>query len=266
MSDSAPGAVQSVRDRATEPVIRTHGLRKEFDGVIAVDGVDIELYADEVTCIIGPNGAGKTTFINLVSGTLPPTDGTVIFNGEDVTDLSESERANHGLVRSFQHPQVLQGLTVFENLNSSVVTGSNRNWDFIRPLKLDLDIEHESEEILARFGLEEYRDQTVDNIPYGVQKILDIAMSYALDPAVILLDEPTSGVSTSEKHDVMRTVIDPIRESDAGLVFIEHDMELVEEYADNVIAMHLGKILAQGGPIEVLDDEQVKENLREKGV
>lgn len=251
---------------APASILRVEHLTKRFGNITAVDDISLQIYPDEKTAIIGPNGAGKTTFTDLVSGSLPSTRGTIRFDQEDVTDLSEYQRARRGLVRSFQSPQLFEGLSVLENVLMGITTRHRRNGQFTTPVAWTHGLEAEAASVLARFGLSEHEHASVASLPYGVQKVLDIAITFVLDPALALFDEPTSGVSSTDKHGIMRLVTDSVANSDVALVFIEHDMELVREYADRVVALHNGRILNDGDPEDVLTSDVVVEAIREQGV
>ncbi|WP_255193588.1 ABC transporter ATP-binding protein [Natronobeatus ordinarius] len=248
------------------PILRTEGVEKRFGSLTAVDGVDVEFYRDEIVSIIGPNGAGKTTFINLVSGLLELTSGRIVFDGDDVSELAQYKRVQRGLVRSFQLPQVYDELTVFENLQSSVITRNRDNNRLLTPVTRDAGSLEETEQLLRTFNLYEHRDEHTEHLPHGVRKILDIAMSFALEPSLMLLDEPTSGVGTKEKNAVMETITEAATERGVGLVFIEHDMELVMNYSDRIVALHEGSVLIDDDPERVMNSETVQAYILEGGV
>jgi len=241
-------------------------LRKEFNGIVAVDDVDLELYQNEITSIIGPNGAGKTTLTNLISGVLAPTSGRIVFEGDDITDMKQHRRIKRRMVRSFQIPQMYPEFSTLDNVRVCVLTREDENRQLYRALAREDDATQEALEILDRFELSPLGDTEAKNLAHGERKVLDTAMSFALDPKLIILDEPTSGVGSKEKDDVMQTVVEVARTSEIAMVFIEHDLELVEEYADRTIAMHQGGILNDGSPDDVLGSTEVKEHIREEGM
>jgi branched-chain amino acid transport system ATP-binding protein len=249
-----------------EPILRTEDVRKEFGELVAVDGVSLDFYPNETVGIIGPNGAGKTTYLNVVSGALPLSAGRIVFDGEDVSDAKKYKRVRKGLVRSFQIPQIYDELTVFENLQASVFSRKRENNRLFMPTRWDTESVEEVEELLEMFNLSEHADEHTEHLPHGVRKILDIAMSFALRPKLMLLDEPTSGVGSKEKHAVMETVTRAATEQGTGLVFIEHDMELVRNYAERIVALHEGRVLVDDDPERVLESERVNEYILEGGV
>ncbi len=251
---------------STQPVLETQNVRKEFGSLVAVDGVSIEFHTDEVVGIIGPNGAGKTTFINLISGALPLTDGSIVFNGEDISTLRKYKRVRKGLVRSFQIPQIYDEMTVFENVQSSVLSRKQENNRLFTPVHRDTESVEETDRLLTMFNLGDHADEHTEHLPHGVRKVLDVAMSFALRPEIMLLDEPTSGVGSREKNAVMQTITEAAVEQDIGLVFIEHDMELVRSYSDRIVALHEGRVLADDDPANVMESEEVNQFILEGGV
>jgi branched-chain amino acid transport system ATP-binding protein len=240
-------------------VLQTRNLIKKYGSLVAVDDVTVGIRKDEITSIVGPNGAGKTTFVNMIGGRIEPTEGEVSFNGENLAEIPEHERAQRGLVKSFQEPQIYGDLTAIEHMYAGLITRDGDNYNFVRSLSADENLREQAIELLVDFGLDEYRTTAGENLPYGGRKILDIAMSFATDPDLLLMDEPTSGVATGDSTTLMDTVTDAITGIDTGLVFIEHDMELVRDYSDRVIVLYQGEILADGPPDEVLESDTVRE-------
>ncbi|MFB6069651.1 MAG: ABC transporter ATP-binding protein [Halanaeroarchaeum sp.] len=249
----------------SETALSTENLVKKFGSVTAVDGVSVDISTDQVVGIIGPNGAGKTTFVNLVTGVLEATDGTVTFDGEDITDVPEHGRVKRGLARSFQIPQIYNELSTLENVRAASIAREGKNNVFYRPLSRDPSTKEDALDYLEHFDLGDQADVTAESLAHGDRKILDIAMSFALEPKMVLLDEPTSGVGSESTDEIMQTTVDVARQSDTGILFIEHDMELVARYADRVIALHQGEVLSDGDPDDVLADEEVIEHIREEG-
>ncbi|EMA07991.1 MULTISPECIES: ABC transporter ATP-binding protein [Haloferax] len=247
------------------PLLETNDLRKTFDSVVAADDVDIEFYSDEIVGVIGPNGAGKTTFINLVSGALSPTSGQITFKGEDISELADYKRVKEGIARSFQLPHLYDDLTIIENVKAALVSRDGKTSDFVRPLSRDEAVHEEALDVLETFGLTNMREMKAENLPHGKRKILDIAMSFALEPDLLLLDEPTSGVGSEEKENVMDIATNAARETGTSLIFVEHDMQLVLDYSDRVVALHNGRILTEGEPEAVLNSDEVLEHIREEG-
>lgn len=238
-------------------VLETVGVTRYFGAVKAADGLTVQLEEGQVVGIVGPNGSGKTTFVNIVTGYIKPTEGTVRFRGRDITGLKPREVTNLGVARSFQVPQLYTRLTVLENMLVALSIRSRQHWDFWRPLGLAPGVA-EALHLLDQFGFKEDADQPVSTLPEGGRKVLDVALSFALGPTVLLLDEPTSGVSVDEKFGVMDTLIHVVRESGITAVFVEHDMDVVARYADRVLVFAEGKILADDRPETVLANPAVR--------
>ena len=240
----------------SEAVLRTEDLTKEFDGFVAVDGVDLELRQGDLRGLIGPNGAGKTTVFNMVSGILSPTAGTIWFDGEDITDLAPHRITSRGLSLSFQITSIFPGLTVRENVLGAL-NGGTGTPSPIRRYGADAEKRRRVREILSRVGLETAIDEMAGNLSHGDQKVLEIALALAGDPTLLLLDEPTAGLSASET----RTVKDLLEElrGEITIILIEHDMDLVMGLVDSLTVLHNGQVLAEGSPAEIQDDERVQE-------
>jgi branched-chain amino acid transport system ATP-binding protein len=239
----------------SEPVLRTEALTKTFDGFIAVDDVDIELAEGELRGLIGPNGAGKTTIFNLIAGILAPTSGRIWFDGEDITDLPPHEITSRGLSLSFQITSIFPELTIEENIIGALNGTEGIPSPFRRygadPATLD-----RVDELLARVGLDADPDETAGTLSHGDQKVLEMALALAGDPTLLLLDEPTAGLSASETRTV-KALLDDLR-GEITIVLIEHDMDLVMDVVDSLTVLHNGEVLAEGSPREIQDNEQVQ--------
>jgi branched-chain amino acid transport system ATP-binding protein len=240
------------------PILETRRLVKTFGAVTAAAALDVGIEEDTVVGLIGGNGAGKTTFLNLVTGYQKPTSGTIHYLGRDITGLAPREVTRLGLCRSFQIPQVFDSLTARENLLvgiAIVVRGGKRF-----PGN-DLDAagaDAAADEMLQRFRLDAWRDAPASALPEGVRKLLDVAMALVVKPRVLLLDEPTSGVSAEEKFALMDLVLAAVRARKVTVLFVEHDMEIVRRYTGRVLAFYEGRILADGEPGAVLDHPEVR--------
>src|SRR3954462_9005006 len=215
-------------------ILDARNLEKRFGAVTAAKSVNAAIEADSVVGLIGTNGAGKTTFINMITGYLKPDSGTIHFDGNDITKLAPRDITRLGICRSFQIPQLYSSLTVFEHMmmGLGVVLGNAGLGGFFsrgRPLVPghDAPAEQVAERTLDRFGLADYRDRNAQVLPGGVRKLLDIALTMVAKPRVLLLDEPTSGVSAEEKFGIMQMVLDAVRAEGATVLFVEHDMEVV---------------------------------------
>jgi branched-chain amino acid transport system ATP-binding protein len=240
-------------------VLETEGLTKTFGAVTAAADISVRVDRDTVVGLIGGNGAGKTTFINLVTGYLRPTSGTVRFDGRDITGVSPRRLTRLGICRSFQIPQVFDSLSTYENLLVGLGVVSLGKRAFAGGSALEGRAPEEvAEEMLGRFALTSYRDAPASELPEGVRKLLDIAMALAVKPRLLLLDEPTSGVSAQEKFALMDLVLGAIRADRVTVLFVEHDMEVVRRYTQRVLAFYDGRIIADGEPRAVLDDPGVR--------
>jgi branched-chain amino acid transport system ATP-binding protein len=239
-------------------ILETRGLTKTFGAVTAANSLDVSIEAGSVVGLIGGNGAGKTTFINLVTGYLAPTSGTVHFDGRDITGVVPRRITRLGLCRSFQIPQVFDTLTAYENILVGLGVVSLGRRAFVGSALGDRDPEAVAEEMLDRFHLSRYRDERASALPEGVRKLLDIAMALAVKPRILLLDEPTSGVSADEKFALMDLVLEAIRADGVTVLFVEHDMDVVRRYVGRILAFYEGRIIADGAPADVLGHPEVR--------
>jgi branched-chain amino acid transport system ATP-binding protein len=235
---------------------------KSFGSVKAVDGINFQATEGDVVGIIGPNGAGKTTFVNLLTGTLELDSGSIHFDGTDISQQTTHERARSGLVRSFQIPQVCLDLSVFENVRVAMLSREKKNSSLLTSLSSEKESEEEAMHLLEQFDLANKAEQTVDEITHGDRKILDVCVSIAMRPKLIVLDEPTSGVASGQQRDMMDQLIAQMRQKGLTVIFISHDMKLVTDYSDHVMAMSRGQKLVEGEPTKVLEQEAVKEQIR----
>ena len=238
-------------------VLETVGLTKAFGGVVAVSEVNVAIAQGAVVGIIGANGAGKTTFVNLITGYLKPDAGRISYLGREITAHPPREIVGLGIARSFQIPQVYTSLTVLEN---ALIALASREKASLRPWAPLLTRAREAAAlaVLEPFGLAEHARRPVTELPEGGLKFLDIALSTALGPKLLLLDEPTSGVSSEDKFEVMETLLRIMREREVTVVFVEHDMDVVTRYAERLLAFVDGKVVADGAPKDVLADPAVR--------
>jgi branched-chain amino acid transport system ATP-binding protein len=242
----------------TAAILETRDLNKAFGAVIAAAAVNIRVEAQEIVGVIGANGAGKTTFINMVTGYLKPDAGTIFYRGRNITSLPPREITRLGICRSFQIPQLFAGLTVLDNMLVALGIAASRRIGFWRPLRSHARVEA-ADRILADYGLREVRDRAIAVLPQGIRKLLDIAMTTVGRPAIVLLDEPSSGISVDEKFPIMKTILAALQASQATVLFIEHDMEIVERHAARVVAFYDGRVIADGPTREVLADADVRQ-------
>jgi len=246
-------------------ILDAQGLQKNFGAVVAASGITAAIERDSVVGLIGTNGAGKTTFINMLTGYLKPDRGRIHYEGRDITDLAPRDITRLGICRSFQIPQLYASLTAFENMMIGigvVLRNAGRGGFFARgkPLvpgyeRLPEDV---AERLLERFGLGEYRDKNAQVLPGGIRKLLDIALTMVARPKILLLDEPTSGVSAEEKFQIMEMIMKAVRAEGITVLFVEHDMEVVSRFAERVLAFYDGRIIADAPPQAALADPEVK--------
>lgn len=242
----------------SSPILRVEGLQKSFGAVVAASDINIDVYPGEVIGIIGANGAGKTTFVNMVTGYLKPSAGSIRFEERELIGLPPRKVTQSGISRSFQVSQVFATMTVAENILTALAIARNRGLDILRPM-LRPELEKRCTEVLERYQIGQYRDHTTGTLSQGIRKLLDIAMAVVSEPRILLLDEPTSGISVEEKFDLMDVVMTALREDNVTVLFIEHDMEIVERYVSRVIAFYQGQVICDETPAEALADPKVQE-------
>ncbi|HEY7241702.1 MAG TPA: ABC transporter ATP-binding protein [Burkholderiales bacterium] len=246
-------------------ILDAQGLTKSFGAVTAANEVSAAIEKDSVVGLIGTNGAGKTTFINIVTGYLKPDRGSIAYEGRDITRLPPRDITRLGICRSFQIPQLYGSLSVFENMLVGigiVLRNAGLAGYFSRRAALvpgyGEPAETVAERLLGRFGLLEYRGRNAQVLPGGARKLLDIALAMVARPRVLLLDEPTSGVSAQEKFGIMQMVLEAVRAEGATVLFVEHDMEVVSRFAQRVLAFYDGRIIADAPPRDALMHPEVK--------
>ncbi len=238
-------------------LLRTENLKKYFGDTRAVDGVDFVVTQGEFLSLVGANGAGKTTLVNLISAFLPPDSGRILFRDQDITFLSVAERIKAGIARSFQLVNLFDERSVFDNVAQAIFSRDGKTGRLMTLADSDEDVTRESAEVLRQFGLEDKSKVLAGGLAQGERKLLDVAVAYALRPKLLFLDEPTSGVSTREKGDIMDRISDVVRAGEITAVIIEHDMDIVFKYSDRIVVMHEGSILADGTPEEIRKNSEV---------
>ncbi|MGB6104557.1 MAG: ABC transporter ATP-binding protein [Pusillimonas sp.] len=239
-----------------QPLVKTTGLHLAFGGVVAANNIDFELHSGESLAVIGQNGAGKTTFINICTGYLKPASGKVYFDGQDITAMAPRKIVRLGMGRSFQLPQLFTEHTVRECIRISAAR-QNARLSVFKSLADTVDSK-EVESTLELVGLREDADALSSDLPEGKRKLLDVAMALALRPKLLIMDEPTSGVASEDKHGLMQTVMNALEERKVTSWFVEHDVDIVAQYATRVAAWINGAIVADGTPDEVLTNPQIK--------
>jgi branched-chain amino acid transport system ATP-binding protein len=239
-------------------ILEAQDLRQRYGAYLALDGVSLSIRENEFVSIIGPNGAGKSTLINVLTGALPPTEGRVRFKGRDIAGVGPVALARLGMARSFQLVQIFPDLTVLETLEAAVVSRLGRGTRLFASLRGDRAVRAEALEIAEMFGLAERARVPARVLPQGDKKLLDVASAFTLRPEIILLDEPTSGVSTADKHAVMEILVAAARRIGLrSIIQVEHDMDIVFGYSDRIIALHQGRVLADASPDAIRADARV---------
>ena len=240
------------------PLIETDAVSKSYGDFVALDRVSLSIADGEVVSIVGPNGAGKTTLVNVLTGLLKPTTGVVRFRGEDIAGIGPVLLAQRGMARAFQLVHIFPALTVADSIAVAVISQTGRSLRFFAAVGKDAALRGRVRDVAAIFGLETKLDHEARLLSQGEKKLLDIASAFALSPEVILLDEPTSGVSSSDKHSIMRNVIDAARRAGVkAIILVEHDMDLVAEYSSRIVALTAGKILADLPPKAFFSDPEI---------
>ncbi len=237
-------------------ILGVEKARKSFDGFVAINGVSFSLQKGEICSIIGPNGAGKTTLFNLITGHLRIDEGKLIFKDQDITNRRPYQICRLGVGRSFQRTNIFPRLTVYQNIQAGVLVHQGRSFTFFRPV--DSFFQKETEEILDRVGLKEYAETVSGSLSYGFQKQLELGIALASEPELLLLDEPTAGMSTQETHQTMELIGKITREKGLTLLFTEHDMEVVFSISQRIMVLHQGRLIAEGTPEEVRGNPEVQ--------
>jgi branched-chain amino acid transport system ATP-binding protein len=237
-------------------LLETVGLTKFFGAVRAAEELSVRVDEGEMVGIVGSNGSGKTTFLNLATGYLAPDRGRILLAGRDTAGLSPRLITRLGVARSFQISQLYLGLTVLENMLLSLAARSGRGGVWAPLYRAPWT--DEGRQILERFGLEAYGNRSVRELPEGGRKLLDIALAIALRPRLLLMDEPTAGVSTEDKFEVMDTLVGVLRQGRITTIFVEHDMDVVHRYSRRVLVFDQGLVIADGEPVTVLADADVR--------
>jgi branched-chain amino acid transport system ATP-binding protein len=243
-------------------LVETRNVGKSYGAFRALDGVSIAVNEGELISIVGPNGAGKTTLVNLLTGLLAPTSGEVLFMGATIAGIGPVELADRGMARAFQLIEVFGKLTVAETIGAAVVSRQKKRWRLFSRLAADDEINARVQAVADIFGLRHRLGTVASALSQGEKKLLDVASAFALDPEVILLDEPTSGVSTSDKHGIMKTLIAAAKQAGVkGIVLVEHDMDLVSAYSHRIIALAEGKVIADLPPDRFFTDPHLIEKV-----
>jgi len=236
-------------------LLETQGLCKNFGALEVARSIDFRLEAGARHALIGPNGAGKTTFVNLLTGVLQPSGGRVLLEGEDVTRLAQAKRVKRGIARTFQINQLVRGLTVLENVCIAVAERLGAGGGMWRPAGRRTEVVEEATRLIRTLRLEADAGRRVGELPYGRQRLVEIAIALGLNPRVLLLDEPAAGIPSAESH-ILLAAIDGLPQ-DIAVLIIEHDMDLVFRFARRITVLVQGEVLVEGPPEEIARDKRV---------
>jgi branched-chain amino acid transport system ATP-binding protein len=248
--------VTSPAGRSSGNLLEVRAVSRSFNGFQAVREVSFVIPAGSITAMIGPNGAGKTTMFNLLTGLLRPDRGTVTFKGQDVTSLPPHRRCRLGMGRSFQRTNIFPHLTVGQNIQAAFIAHRGRGWEIWHPSAGMY--EAEALELLRSVGLADHAEEKARYLSHGDQKQLELGIALALDPEILLLDEPTAGMSIAETQKTIALIARLARERNLTLLFTEHDMDVVFSIADRIVVLHHGSVLADGQPGDVKRNPEVR--------
>jgi len=238
------------------PILETIDLEKRFGGIVAAHDLSLSIEKGARHALIGPNGAGKTTVINLLTGVLKPTDGRIILDGKDITALAPHQRVRLGMARTFQINQLFPDLTPLESIGQAISERMGTGAQWWRVIGSKAAVTDEIVEILERFRLVDVMHERTAILPYGKQRLLEIALAFACRPQLLLLDEPAAGVPDVERHELLATI--EALPAEVTVLLIEHDMDLVFSFADRITVLVNGGLLVDGPPEEVARDPRVK--------
>jgi branched-chain amino acid transport system ATP-binding protein len=237
------------------PILRAEGVAKKFGGFTALQGVSVEFYPDRLTSIIGPNGAGKSTFFNVLSGAFPPTEGKIFFQGDEITGLPQHQFAHRGIAKSFQITNLFPQLSVLENVRVAA-QALRTTFDLWSPRRRLSELTDKAEGLLSLVGLGHRRHEPAGNLAHGDQRALEIAVALASDPRLLLLDEPTAGMSPEEARQMM-DLIQKLNQ-ERTVITVEHRMKLVMGISDHIVVLHHGQLLAEGAPDDIRRHDEVR--------
>ncbi|MBW1787613.1 MAG: ABC transporter ATP-binding protein [Deltaproteobacteria bacterium] len=237
-------------------MFRVEHVTKSFGGLMAVSDVSFELKKGELSSIIGPNGAGKTTLFNLLTGHIKPDEGRIAFEGKEITDLSPHEICKRGIGRSFQRTNIFPRLSAFDNVQVALISWQRKSRNIF--LKSDRLLREETNDILDSIGLGNKKETTAGLLAHGDQRLLEIGITLGTHPMLILLDEPTAGMSPEESNKTVELVRKLVREMGLTLLFIEHDMSVVFGISEKIRVMHMGSVMAEGSPEEIRANDDVQ--------
>ncbi|HXZ36852.1 MAG TPA: ABC transporter ATP-binding protein [Thermodesulfobacteriota bacterium] len=239
------------------PILQLQGIYKDFEGLEVLFGINLAIQQGERHAIIGPNGAGKSTIFNIITGKYLPSKGNIFFKGQDVTGTSPYKLNRHGLARSFQITNIFRTMTVFQNVRNAILSRNKIRYNLFSRLDRMMNIQEQTDEVLEQIGLLDRKDVVAGLLSYGQQRALEIGLTIATEPELILLDEPTAGMSSEETREAVK-LIGRVTQG-RTLIIVEHDMEVVFSLADRITVIYYGEILASGPPDEIRQNQKVKD-------
>lgn len=238
-------------------ILELQGIYKDFEGLEVLFGINLAIQQGERHAIIGPNGAGKSTIFNIITGKYLPSRGKVFFKGLDVTGSSPYKLNRHGLARSFQITNIFRTMTVFQNVRNAILSRNKIRYNLFSRLDRMMNIREQTEKVLEQIGLLDRKDVMAGLLSYGQQRALEIGLTIATEPELILLDEPTAGMSSEETREAVKLIGRVTQRK--TLIIVEHDMEVVFSLADRITVIYYGEILASGPPDEIRQNQKVKD-------
>ena len=244
-------------EKSGNPILELQGIYKDFEGLEVLFGINLGVQQGERHAIIGPNGAGKSTIFNIITGKYLPSKGKVFFKGMDVTGTSPYKLNRHGLARSFQITNIFRTMTVFQNVRNAILSRNKIRYNLFSRLDRMKNIQEQTEKVLEQIGLQDRKDVLAGLLSYGQQRALEIGLTIATEPELILLDEPTAGMSSEETREAVK-LIGRVTQGKT-LIIVEHDMEVVFSLADRITVIYYGEILASGPPDEIRQNQKVKD-------
>jgi len=257
MSDAADRHATPSAGAERASLLQVRGLTRRFGGNLAVAGIDFDVHAGELLALIGPNGAGKSTTFNMVNGQLPATAGSVRFDGREILGMASHKVAQLGVSRSFQIAATFASLTVLQNVQMALIAHRRRVFSFFS--RADAHEPEQAMALLEQVGMAQLARHPCSDLAYGDVKRLELAMSLAGEPRLLLMDEPTAGMGPGERNALVALVKEIVRERNMGVLFTEHSMDVVFDHADRILVLARGKVIAQGDPIEIRAHPEVRQ-------
>lgn len=238
-------------------ILKLENVNKSFGGLAALRDICFTVEADEICSVIGPNGAGKTTLFNVISGRFPPDKGKIVFDGININGKAPYRVVSLGMGRTFQITNIYPRLTAYENIQAAVIKRLGQSFRLFKPVRFIPEIKREAIKILDELELSAKADEIASQLPYGDQRLLEVGIAMASEPRLLLLDEPTAGMSPEETHSTVALIERLTRERKMALLLIEHDMDVVFSISHRIFVLHQGLLIAEGSPKEVSSNEQV---------